>query len=269
MTKIILTEENALIQVLENKTGIEDVKSELQKTVDFSKALEITDFEDKKQFELVKNTKNGYVKTRNTIKRAFKFKRDDYNALAKANLEAEREVIAVIEAEEKRLDEMVQKAELLKLRKDNEKIIDERIEALAKCETVIDREVLLDMKEKDFENLLTESRLAFVKKEEDRLEAERQRLAREKELEEAKKQAKLEAEQEAQRQAELEKQRVENERLEAERKHQEEIERLKREQEAKELADKQRQEAEEKAKLEVEEKLAKETKYKDFLKENE
>jgi hypothetical protein len=41
----------------------------------------------------VKDTKNGYVKTRNTIKRAFKSKRDELNQLAKDNLEAEREVI--------------------------------------------------------------------------------------------------------------------------------------------------------------------------------
>lgn len=263
MEKIILTEENAIIKVLENTTGIADVKAELQKTVNFSSKLEITDFEDKKQFELVKNTKNWYVKTRNTIKRAFKFKRDDYNALAKANLEAEREVISVIEVEEQRLDEMVQKAELLKLRKDNEKVIEDRIEALTKCEVIKEREELLEMKEKDFENLLTESRLTFVKKEEERLEAERQGIAREKELEEAKKQARLEAEQEAQRQAEIEKQKVENEKLEAERKQkeeieriesekQQEIERMKREQEAKELAEKQRREDEERQRREAE-----------------
>jgi len=34
------------------------IKLELNKTVEFSKNLEITDFEDKKQFELVKSTKN-------------------------------------------------------------------------------------------------------------------------------------------------------------------------------------------------------------------
>ena len=59
------------------------------------------------------------MKTRNTLKRAFKSKRDEYNELARQNLEAEREVIAVIETEEKRLDELVEKAELMKLKKDN------------------------------------------------------------------------------------------------------------------------------------------------------
>jgi hypothetical protein len=84
MNKIM--EENSIILILENK-------KELQKTVEFSKNLSIIDFEDKKQFELVKDTKNGYVKTRNTIKRAFKSKRDEYSQLSKENLEKEREVI--------------------------------------------------------------------------------------------------------------------------------------------------------------------------------
>ena len=105
MEKLSLTDENSIISTLEfKKVGIEEIKQELQKNVEFSKNLTITDFEDKKQLELVKSTKNWYVKTRNTIKRAFKSKRDEYNDLAKQNLEAEREVIAVIEAEEKRLE---------------------------------------------------------------------------------------------------------------------------------------------------------------------
>ena len=208
-------EENSIILILENKNWLEEIKKELQKTVEFSKNLSIIDFEDKKQFELVKDTKNGYVKTRNTIKRAFKSKRDELNQLAKDNLEAEREVIWVIEEEEKRLDEMVEKAEKMKLRKQNEAKIEDRIKALWDVDFIEDKEKLLEMNEKDFETLLLDKRFAFVAKKEAEIKANEEKQAREKEIEEAKKQAKLEAEQEA------------------EKKHKEEIAKIKQEQEQK------------------------------------
>ena len=42
-------EENSIILILENKNWLEEIKKELQKTVEFSKNLSIIDFEDKKQ----------------------------------------------------------------------------------------------------------------------------------------------------------------------------------------------------------------------------
>lgn len=235
MTKIILTEENSILEILEfKKVWINQIKEELQKTVDFSKSLEIKDFEDKKQFELIKSTKNWYVKTRNTIKRAFKSKRDEYNALSKENLEAEREVISVIEWEEKRLDDMVNKAELLKLRKDNESKLEERKTSLKQYESELTDDELLEMSDKDFNLILSTKKEIYLAKKEAELKEKEEKIAREKELEEAKKQARLEAEQEA------------------ERKHKSELEQIKREQEAKELAEKKRKEDEEKARLEAE-----------------
>ena len=94
--KIILTEESSITTALWT-VWTQAIKDELQKTVEFSKGLTITDLEDKKQFQIVKDTKNWYVKTRNTIKRAFKSKRDEYNKLSKDNIKAEKDVISVIE----------------------------------------------------------------------------------------------------------------------------------------------------------------------------
>ena len=49
MEKLSLTDENSIISTLEfKKVGIEEIKQELQKNVEFSKNLTITDFEDKK-----------------------------------------------------------------------------------------------------------------------------------------------------------------------------------------------------------------------------
>lgn len=191
-TKIILTEESSITTAL-STVWVEAIKSELQKNVEFSKWLTITNLEDKKQFQIVKDAKNGYVKTRKTIERAFKSKRDDYNKLSADNLIAQREVVGVITEEEDRLNNLVKKAELEKLRKDNALILNDRKEALKKCEYITTDEILLDMNEKDYIELLENKRLEFIKIEEARIEIEKAKLQREKEIEEIKKQAKIEA----------------------------------------------------------------------------
>lgn len=260
MTKIILTEEQSITTALDT-VWLDAIKSELQKTVDFSKNLKITDIEDKKQFQVIKDTKNGYVKTRNSLERAFKSKRDFYNKASKDNLEAQREAVWVITEEENRLAEIVNIANLQKLRKDNEKKLQDRKDALKKCEYETTDDILLDMKEKDFEDLLNEKRLEFNAKKEAELKEREEKLAREKELEEAKKQARLQAQQEAEEKARLEKQRVEQEKIESERKQKEEIERIKQEQLDKENAEKARIEKEQQEAEENKAKLEKEKKY--------
>lgn len=232
--KIILTEETSIMEVLDTKTWLQDIKSELQKTVDFTNTLTINDLEDINQIKIVKEAKNWYVKTRNTIERAFKSKRDEYNIKSKMNLEAQRDVISVIEWEEQRLAEILEKAEIEKLKKDNLELLPIRIKFLAEYEAKIEDEILLLMKDKDFQNLLLDKKQEYLAKKEAELKAEQEKIQREKELEEAKKNARIEAE------------------LEAERKHKAEIEQIKREQEAKELAEKKRKEDEENARIEAE-----------------
>jgi len=259
--KIILTEETSILQVLKNENWLQEIKNEFHKVVEFSSKLEITDFEDKKQIEIVKTSKQWYVTTRNTIKRAFKSKRDINTEENRLNLEAEREVLAVMETEEKRLWEMLEKAEKMKLRKENEAKLDDRINELFKYEHILDKEVLLDMKDKDFDNLVLDVRFAYMEKKEKEVKVEQEKLAREKELEEVKKQAKLEAEQEAQKKADLEKEKVEQEKIEAEQKRlddlakvekdkQDEIARIKKEQEEKDRLEQKRKDDEEKTRLE-------------------
>ena len=225
MTQIILTEETSITNALDT-LWVEAIKTELQKTVEFSKSLKITNIDDKKQFQLIKDTKNGYVKTRNSLERAFKSKRDFYNKASADNLVAQREAVWVITEEENRLAEIVSIANLKKLREDNVSKLKDRKEALSKCECTLSDEQLLDMKEKDFEDFLTDKRIEFANKKEAELKEREAKIAREKELEEAKKQAKLEAEQEAQKKADLEKQRVEQEKIQASIDKTKEIERV-------------------------------------------
>lgn len=272
--KIILTEEASILDVLKTNNWLQAIKDEFSKVVEFSSKLEITDFEDKKQIEIVKSSKQWYVTTRNTIKRAFKSKRDINTEENRLNLEAEREVLAVMEKEENRLWEMLEKAELMKLRKENISKLQDRVDNLKKYDFVEDNEVLLNMTEKEFWILLQNKRELFLQIQEQKIKAEQEKIQREKEIEEAKKQARLEAEKEAQRLADIEKQRVEKEKLEAEqkairekeeleRKQKEELERvekekletidkLKKEQEQKELIEKKRKEDEENTRLEAE-----------------
>ena len=262
-----LTDETSIVSALSDN-GIQKIKDELQKNVEFSKTLIITDLEDKKQIKIVKDTKNWYVKSRGTIERAFKSKRDEYNKLAAENLVAQREVIWVISDEETRLNDLVKKAELQKLKKDNALLLVDRIDALMKCDYELSEDLLLVMTEKDFEELLTDKRLAFVQ------------------LEEAKKQARLQAEQEAEEKARLEKQKVEQDKIDAENKRKADLEKaeqdkqdaitkIKQDQESKELKEKQdkldeeaklkKEEAEKQAEKELMEKRKAFTDYRDSI----
>ena len=272
--KNLLSEETSILEVLKKENWLQEIKNEFQKIVQFSSKIKIEDFEDKKQIEIVKSIKQWYVTNRTTIKRAFKSKRDINTEENRLNLEAEREVLAVMETEEKRLWEMLEKADKMQLRKENEAKLKQRVQELEKYEYIEDVEVLLEMKDKEFDLLLSWKKELYLEKKEAELKAEQERIAREKELEEAKKQAKLEAEKEAQRLADIEKQRVEQEKRdledkvkrekeEAEKKRLEDLEnariekeneiaRIKKEQEEKELAEKKKREDEEKAKLEAE-----------------
>lgn len=280
-----LTDETSIVSALSDN-GIQKIKDELQKNVEFSKTLIITDLEDKKQIKIVKDTKNWYVKSRGTIERAFKSKRDEYNKLAAENLVAQREVIWVISDEETRLNDLVKKAELQKLKKDNALLLVDRIDALMKCDYELSEDLLLVMTEKDFEELLTDKRLAFVQLEEQRFEAKKLEAKRLEELEEAKKQARLQAEQEAEEKARLEKQKVEQDKIDAENKRKADLEKaeqdkqdaitkIKQDQESKELKEKQdkldeeaklkKEEAEKQAEKELMEKRKAFTDYRDSI----
>lgn len=229
MTQIILTEESSIVEALRD-WGVEAIKAELQKTIDFSSRLKITDADTPAQFQIIKNTKNGYVKSRNTIKRWFKSRRDYHNEMARENLAAEREVLADMEKEENRLAEIIAIKELEALRLENEKCINDRMKALTDCNVVPDRNKLLDMKEKDFVEFLQDKQAEYAENQERIRLEEEARIAREKELEEARKQAAEEAERRAEVRAkelaDREAERVAREKEEAEYRAKRELQRL-------------------------------------------
>lgn len=194
--EIILTSDDSLSEAL-STVWVDAIKEELQKTVEFSKSLKVTDIDDPKQLAVIKSTKNWYVKTRNSIKRAFKLKRDEYTKLSKDNMDAQNDVISVIEAEEARLTELVNITEIQALRSRNQVILPDRRAALDKCEDDTADSLLLDMTEKEFDNFLTWKRVAYMEKKEAELKAREERIARDKEIEKAKEEARIEAEKKA------------------------------------------------------------------------
>lgn len=260
MNKIILTEERSILNAISNLWA-EAIKNELQKNVEFSSTLKVTDIEDKGQIKIIKDEKNRYVKTRNSVKRAFKSKRDINTQENRAIILIENDVLEVIESEEKRLSEIVEVAELEKLRKDNISRLKDRHEALAKCEAELSDDALLVMKEKDFEDYLTWKRVEYHEKKEKELKEREAEVKRQEELEEVKKQAKIEAEKEAKEKAELEKQRVQQEKIDAEKKHKEELEKIRQQQLEKEKAERERIENEKQAKIEADDRAKKNEDY--------
>ncbi|MDD4110721.1 MAG: hypothetical protein PHS54_04125 [Clostridia bacterium] len=217
--KIILNDEQSLVKQIELPEFVQALKLELQNQVEFSKSLEIKDFQDSRQIEIVQKTKTLYVTNRNTIKRAFKSKRDEWNKLSKDNIKLQDDILKVIEEEEERLEEMLEKAKLLKLRKENASKLEARKEELLKYEAVLSDEELLEMNEGAYLGILKQLKEEFILKKEKELEEEKQRIEREKELEEVRKKAKEEAEQE---QIERERKRIETEKQQAEQKELEE-----------------------------------------------
>jgi len=259
MTEINLQSEASLSTILTDENAIIKIKSELKKVVEFSKPLEIKDYGDESQFRIVKEAKNGYVKTRNTIKRAFKEKRDEYTVLAKDNLEAEREVVGVIQQEEERLSEMVKEANRLKLVKENELKLQSRKDQLREYERELTDNELLEMKDQEFFKKLSEAKEIYLEEKEKRLAAEKERLERDKEIKEAARAAKKEAEEKAKRDVEEEKIKAKREAEAAKKKADEEklkaVEKAKREAEAdkqKLIKEQEEKEKERKAKEEKE-----------------
>jgi hypothetical protein len=223
------------------------------------------------QFKIVKDAKPGYVATRNTIERAFKFKRDEYNAKAADNLSLQREVIAVISEEEERLKKMIDAVNLRKLIEENKSKLQERVNQLKCYDVSMTEAELLEMKDNVFLSKLSEAKEIFLIKKEEELRIEQERIKREKEIEEAKKQAKEEAEKQAKEREEMLKkesaEREEKVKEEANKKIQkerEEKERIIQEQKQKEIV---RLEEEKKQKEEAK-KQAKDKKYKKWLLEN-
>jgi hypothetical protein len=230
--------------------------AELTKVAEESRAIVVTDFDDPKQIEAVHAKRIELKKTRVSIEKRGKELREDAVKFSKAVIAKEKELIAIIEPEEIRLDQLEDAAKQHAIEK--ERLLKwpgrkERLAELGYKGGVNDDTVLRMMDDVQFESFIINVK---AKIEAERLAVQRtEQLAREADLK--RREDELEAKERAAKAEEEAKARAEREKAEAEareKRRAEELEkaRLEGERKAKEEAD--RKAAEEKARIEREEK---------------
>lgn len=233
--------------------------AELQRLVETSKALVITDANDKKQLEVVKEMRITLRDARVSITKKGKELRENAIKFQRDVLAKEKELIAIIEPEEDRLQKIEDEVKEHKLKEERIALLPERKDRLSKIGDNIEvaDEVLLGMDSTQFTEYVNGRQT--IKNEFDRkvLEArehaakeEELRLQREKDAREREEKAREEERQKAD-------QRIKDEQARVEREAKEKTER-----EAKKKADDEAAEKTEKLRLE------KEKRFQAWLKEN-
>lgn len=254
---------------------------ELNKLVAVSSKIVVTDINDKKQLEVVKENRIILKNTRVAITKTGKELRENTLVFQRAVIAKEKELIAIIEPEELRLEQIEDEVKAMKLKEERTALLPTRHEQLNAIsdDVEVTDDTLLEMTTEAFteykngrisakleaERLALEAEQAKVREEAERQEHEKQ--AREREAIARKEEQELAEKRLATEKANAEL-RVQQEKEEAERRVVAERERMEREQkekEARELAEKQRLEAEQKAE---QEKLESKKKYQAWLTKN-
>lgn len=166
------------------------------------------------------------VKTRTSITKEGKAWREDAVKFQKAVIKKEEELIAVIKPEEDRLDALEELVEVEKQREERKALLPQRrarIEALEDGEEIPGDDFILDMESPDFEGYLNQRLAAKNKRDQDKLDADKKKLAeerealdREKEIEVAKEKARIEERERIEREEKEKKDREAREKKESE-----------------------------------------------------
>jgi len=232
---------------------------ELNKIVEITKNINVSDLKDKKQLEIVKENRIALGKARINIAKAGKALRESAVKFQKDVIAKEKELIGIIEPEEDRLQLIEDKAKELAIREERLEKLPLRKERIEKLEIIdyvlkTDEELLLlDAVEFEayFNSLVAYKNEYTARKIEQERLATEERTRKEREAENKKmleeQEIKMKKIQEENEKIRLEQQKREAELLARENKIKEEKERIERE--------KQIKEAEEKAKKETEERL--------------
>lgn len=219
---------------------------QLNELVAKSQEIKEVDVDDPKQVEAVKKVRIELKNARVAITKTGKEMREEALSYQKAVITKEKELIAIIEPEEERLQSIEDEAKLKKIREERAEKLPWRKQKLAEVEADVSDEALLEMDDKEFVNFLNEKsaeKLARIEAEKRAKEDEKKRA---KEIEEAEERARNEAEQKAEREKKELLERIEREATEKKRKEVEE----------------------EEAKKAEEERLGRQEKYQNWLKEN-
>lgn len=254
---------------------------QLTKMVAVSKKIVDVDTNDKEQLEVVRKTRIELKTARVAITKKGKEMREEALAFQKAVIAKEKELVAIIEPEESRLEAIEEEVEERKLREMRVALLPERRAKLASIDESInpEDEFLLAMDSMQFAEYVNdcvatknENARLEIEREQARIRAEQDAIEREKEAQAREKKAREEAQEEAERKLKLAQEeaelRVQREKEETERRVKEERERIERE--AKEKAEREKKEKEEAdAKVKAEqEALEKKKKYQTWLADN-
>lgn len=265
------------IQVVDSSiivTKFSPLEAKLLKMAEEAKGVTAKDFADKVKMALVKTNQLSLRDARVELEKIGKMLRDPHTEFNRKVKAKEEELIAIIEPEEKRLKAIRAEADELAEREARRVALPSRREQIKEIddEEVVTDEILLDMNSASFSEYLNalkagkleEQRLAMeeaqrkqaealaaerkaMEEERAAIEKERQRLAHEKEVQEAAEKARIEERQRAEQAAKDEAARQERIKMEEiaakERAAKEEAERLEREKTAAAEKAKQEQEA--------------------------
>ena len=255
---------------------------QLTKMVKASQKIVVTDINDKEQIEVVRKTRIELKTARVAITKKGKEMREEALTFQKAVIAKEKELVAIIEPEELRLEAIEEEVKEKKLREERMALLPTRHEqlvAIGDGVTVTDEELLgmdtdaFTAHKNDRIAKKNEQERIAMEAERQAIQAERDAIDREKEAQAREKKAREETQAEAERQLKLAKEesemRVQREKEEADRRVKEAEARAKQEQKEKEEREaREKSEAEAKVKAE-QEALDKKKKYQAWLTKNE
>ena len=108
-------------------------KEELNAIAEQARTVTITDFDDKAQYALLKDTQLELKKLRVRIEKAGKEKREEANAFNKAVIKLEKEYISIVEPEERRLEDLRLQADEYQTRKQRLEDLPSKKAKIAEC----------------------------------------------------------------------------------------------------------------------------------------
>ena len=145
-----------------------------------ARQITITDFDDKAQYFAVKDKQVELKHLRGRIETAGKEKREEANAFAKAVIAKEKEYIAIISVEEKRLEALRKEVEEYNTKKQRRESLPDRKAKLAEQDDISDDDFLLSLDDIQFVSYLNTAKERKLAKAQEALLAGQQALEQEK-----------------------------------------------------------------------------------------
>jgi len=193
-------------------------EADLHAIVSITQSITAADLEDQKQLAVVRENRIALKNARVQIEKQGKALRDDALKFQRSVIAKEKELIAIIEPEENRLQSIEQSAKELAERKKRVATLPQRLSRLASIGDIVEvtDEAILDMGDQAFEAYVSqrveaklEAERVEIEKREQALKAEEEKAKRAVELKEAEERARVAERERIEREAKLAEERRE------------------------------------------------------------